>query len=139
MRYGRPNLFVDTCAFLAIASSNDRNREAACQFNRSLQHENARLTTTNFVLCETFTLMRSHLGLEAVKRFHEDLGQTELLSVFTVEPVIESAAWDIFSRYQDKQFGFTDCTSSAVMRALRIKQAFTFDVHFAQFGFESFL
>ena len=38
-------------------------------------------------------------------------------------------------KYQDKDFSLTDAISFAVMERLQITQAFTFDRHFAQYGF----
>ena len=38
-------------------------------------------------------------------------------------------------RYADKDFSFTDCTSFAVMRELRLQKALTLDHHFAQMSF----
>ena len=37
------------------------------------------------------------------------------------------AAWELFVRYADQRFSFTDCTSFALMRAIGIAEAFTFD------------
>ena len=47
--------------------------------------------------------------------------------------VIETA-WDIFQKYADKEWSFTDCTSKVVMERLQISKAFAFDQHFRQFG-----
>ena len=43
-------------------------------------------------------------------------------------------AWEIFDRYQDKDWSLTDCTSYVFMNRLEIKKAFAFDPHFDQFG-----
>ena len=42
----------------------------------------------------------------------------------------------IFFRYRDKDFSFTDCTSFAIMRELRLRAALTTDRHFRQAGFD---
>ena len=44
-------------------------------------------------------------------------------------------ARSIFVRYRDKDFSFTDCTSFAVMRQLRLTEVLTLDDHFSQMGF----
>jgi predicted nucleic acid-binding protein len=41
-------------------------------------------------------------------------------------------AWGVFHSHRDKGWSFTDCTSYAVMRRLRLSQAFAFDRHFSQ-------
>jgi len=45
-------------------------------------------------------------------------------------------AWQLFQRYRDKRYSFTDCVSFAVMKRLKLKTALTFDKHFTQAGFE---
>lgn len=42
--------------------------------------------------------------------------------------------WQVFQRFSDKEWSFTDCSSKVVMEKLRINKAFTFDHHFTQFG-----
>jgi uncharacterized protein len=51
-----------------------------------------------------------------------------------VEPEDEDAAWAIFVRYRDHAFSFTDCTSFALMRRLRLDTAVAVDSDFRSFG-----
>jgi len=44
------------------------------------------------------------------------------------------AAWEVFRKFEDKDWSFTDCASYAVMERLGINKAFAFDHHFKQFG-----
>ena len=48
---------------------------------------------------------------------------------------IEEKALDIFEKYGDKDFSFTDCVSFVVMREMGIQEAFAFDEHFNQMRF----
>ncbi len=41
----------------------------------------------------------------------------------------------LFKKYDDKDLSFTDCTSFALMKRLKVQTAFTFDGHFQQVGF----
>lgn len=43
----------------------------------------------------------------------------------------------MFTRYDDKAVGMVDCTSFAIMEQLRLTEAFTFDRHFKQVGFQT--
>jgi len=47
--------------------------------------------------------------------------------VVDVSEDTRTAAWQLFVRYADQLFSFTDCTSFALMRAMKIDEAFTFD------------
>ena len=46
------------------------------------------------------------------------------------------AAWELFKKYDDKKFSFTDVTSFQITRELNIGKAFSYDWHFEQAGFE---
>lgn len=51
-------------------------------------------------------------------------------------PEIENTAWQIFEKYDTAEFSFTDCVSFAVMQAMGLKKAFTFDSHYDIIGFQ---
>ena len=60
---------------------------------------------------------------------------TEHLSrVIRISPEDENKALEIIGAYADKKFSFTDCTSFVIMEKLNIKTAFSFDIHFKQYG-----
>jgi hypothetical protein len=44
------------------------------------------------------------------------------------------AGWEVYRRFADKQWSFTDCVSKVVMDRRGIRTAFAFDGHFRQFG-----
>ena len=44
-------------------------------------------------------------------------------------------AMEIFEKYSDQDFSFTDCTSFVLARRESVDEVFTFDRHFAMFGF----
>jgi len=56
------------------------------------------------------------------------------VKVISVSKEVEERALDLFEKYDDKTFSFTDCVSFVVMRDLGIQEAFTFDEHFVQMG-----
>ncbi|MBI5739622.1 MAG: hypothetical protein HZA16_02775 [Nitrospirae bacterium] len=57
------------------------------------------------------------------------------MSLVAIEDDFEAKAWDIFLKYKDKDFSYTDCTSFALMEKLRIDTAFSFDSHFKAMKF----
>ena len=93
------------------------------------------LVTTNFVLDENYTRLRSKIQHSAILRFKDSIRKSRQLSVVRITKTLEDQAWEIFARYDDKDCSFTDCTSFAVMRQLDITTAFAFGDHFEQFGF----
>jgi predicted nucleic acid-binding protein len=128
-------VFVDTSAFIALLDPRDDCHDQAVQVEHSLSIQAARLVTTNFVLDETYTGLRSKIQHSAILRFRDSVRQSRRLSVVRITEAVEDQAWEIFARYDDKDFSFTDCTSFAVIKQLGITTAFTFDEHFERFGF----
>jgi len=52
--------------------------------------------------------------------------------LLTEDDLIET--WQVFRRYNDKEWSFTDCSSKVVMEALGVTKALAIDRHFKQFG-----
>jgi hypothetical protein len=92
------------------------------------------LLTTVYVIDETLTLMRARGWHQKALDFGRAVFAGRLAAVRYVSPAEIAAAWDVFRRFADKDWSFTDCTSYAVIRTLGLPQAFSFDQHFRQFG-----
>jgi predicted nucleic acid-binding protein len=131
-------IFVDTWAWYALADTADTDHIIAQLTNEQLLADNYTFITTNFVLDETITLLRYNLHHTATVRFYETLQQlikAELVEYIRINESYEMDAWEIFKQYSDQKFSYTDCTSFAVMRDLKLSQVFTADHHFATLGF----
>jgi predicted nucleic acid-binding protein len=77
--------------------------------------------------------LRARVSHHVAILFKENLKKSGLIETITVTPPMEDEAFTIFKRYTDKDFSFTDCTSFALMRSLKLQKAFAFDKHFEQF------
>ena len=124
-------VFVDTGAWFAYFVRRDPDHPAAVEWMRRNRQP---LVTTDFVFDELVTL----LALRESRRVAAAAG--DLLwtqQVADLEQVVQgdlTEAWDVFRRFQDKEWSFTDCTSKVVIGRLGITEAFAFDHHFEQFG-----
>ncbi len=127
-------LFVDTAAWIGLEVINDEHHPAALAF-RQESGRGYRWVTTNWILWETVTWLRRRAGHVAAVRFGQRLLTSAKIEIITVTPPLEMTAWEFFQRYQDKHFGFIDCTSFATMQDLVLTNVFTFDEHFQQAGF----
>ena len=126
-------LFVDTGAWYALVDKNDPDHKSAEHF---LRNNKIPLLTTNFVFDETITLIRSRLGWNISKEFGQRLKDSRFVSLIAVKDEDEEKAWEIFLKYKDKDFSYTDCTSFAVMERLKLDAAFSFDSHFQTMKFQ---
>ena len=124
--------FVDTGAWYAVVDKNDPDHKGAEHFMRN---NKTPLLTTNFVFDETITLLRRRLGWSVAKDFGHRLKDSGFVSIVAVRDEDEERAWEIFLKYKDKDFSYTDCTSFAVMERLKMDTSFTFDSHFQTMKF----
>ncbi|MFA4911013.1 MAG: PIN domain-containing protein [Desulfobacteria bacterium] len=126
-------LFIDTGAWYAVVDKKDPDHRVAKHF---LRNNKIPFLTTNFIFDETITLIRSRLGWRVARDFGERLKQSGFVSIIAVKDEDEERAWEIFLKYRDKDFSYTDCTSFAVMERLKIDMAFSFDSHFQIMKFQ---
>lgn len=128
--------FVDTSAFVALVDRKDRNHASAKRALRTFGKTRTSLVTSTYVADEVITLVRMRLSHAAAVQAGEALFRSHWCRLLDVDAATREAAWNIFVRYDDKVFSFTDCTSFALMRALESDEAFTFDrADFSAAGF----
>jgi uncharacterized protein len=125
-------VFVDTSAWYALLDRTDAEHTAIVD---QLREHRVRLTTSNFVVSETITLLRYKVGWAFACNFGDKIRTGKLAELERISPADEDAAWRIFLRYRDHTFSFVDCTSFALMERLCLTTAITLDEDFRTFGF----
>ena len=129
-------VFVDTGGWMACADGADP-AHASCMAARDEVLEAGRsLITTDFVVDETLTLIRFRLGLGAAKAWWQQIDGSTRLRWERVENDRFERARQLFFQYRDKDLSFTDCTSIAIMRELKLATVITTARHFHQVGFD---
>lgn len=128
-------VFLDTGAFLALADEDDDYHAAAKSLYAKLLQSKAQLLTSNFVLSETYTLIRFRVSHQAAVKLMKAFDQSGI-KVLRAGEAIEKTAKAIFVRYDDKDFSFVDCTSFALIDHHRLDHTFAFDAHFHQYRFK---
>lgn len=129
-------IFTDTSFFKAIVDPKDDFYKQAKKILKNLQKEKATLITSNYVLDESFTLIKLRCGREMVDRFRKDLSESSLvITIMRITVADEAKAWDWFLK-DWADLSFTDCVSFALMNRLGINRIVTFDKHFQRAGFK---
>lgn len=128
-------LFVDTAGWVACADQADAAHSSTVSARDQWLEKAGLLITTDYVVDETLTLLRLRLGIAAAETWWSQIENSSRLRWEFIGPERADAARNIFFRYRDKDFSFTDCTSFAVMRELKLREALTVDRHFSQMGF----
>lgn len=124
--------FADSSFFIALTVDRDRRHAEAVSL---LGAGDERLITTNHVLGETWTFLRSRYNHAAATGFLERIDASARTEVVFVERQLESEAWSWLRRHDERPYSFVDATSFALMRHRRINEAFAFDGDFTAAGF----
>ena len=61
-----------------------------------------------------------------------------VINLVRVDEELMLKAWSYFKKQDDKRYSFTDCTSFALMKEMRLTHCLAFDRHFEQAGFRLF-
>lgn len=128
-------VFVDTSAFLAVLSADDRFHEAARNQWQAIIEQDESLICNNYILVETFALLQSRFGATALQVFQNSI--VPILTISVVESELHERAVSALLAAQRRQLSMVDCSAMETMRALGIRRVFTFDPHYVQYGFES--
>lgn len=126
-------IFVDTSALYALLVSTDQNHPSASSTFRGLRGSS--LITHNYVTLECVALTQVRHGLKAVKILLNDL--LAVVETQWVEPKLHSEAVAGLLASDRRDVSLVDRVSFAFMRDRGITDAFAFDRHFAEEGFNS--
>jgi predicted nucleic acid-binding protein len=124
-------IFVDTGAWYAVSVPGDPCHAMAVAW---LTSNNQPLITTDYIADETLTLLRSRGENARALHVGAELFTGSRCQLHYLTPAEIDEAWAVFSKYRDKEWSFTDCTSKVVIEKFSIAAAFSFDRHFTQFG-----
>lgn len=124
---------IDTSAFLAIVASGDEFHEAAVATWRSLILDDEALICNNYILVETLTLIQRRRGMDAARAFHA--GVLPSVSIRWVTEELHSRAMAALLAADRRYLSLVDCAAFETMRQEGVERVFTFDPHYAEFGF----
>lgn len=129
-------VFTDTSFFKAYIDKKDQFHQKALKIFEQLKISQVLLITSNYILDETFTLLRVKCNLELAHEFKRALEEFDTgLKIVRVTVADEADAWDYFIKDWSK-LSFTDCVSFALMKRLELKRVVAFDTHFQKAGFQ---
>ncbi|MBC7130303.1 type II toxin-antitoxin system VapC family toxin [Candidatus Bathyarchaeota archaeon] len=134
-------LFIDSSAYIAFYNERDEKHREAEKFIEEIKNGvfgPVIFYTTDYIFDEVVT---SILLLTKRKDLAIKVGEAIISSKVTrivkVDDTTFKNAWDMFIKFKDKLWSFTDCTSFALMKRYKLATAFTFDEHYRQAGFKT--
>jgi len=129
------NYFVDTSFWCALYDAKDKNYQKARLLWKNAASYPLKLFISDYIFDEIVTLVRRRLSHTHALDLAESLLNSKVIIFLEVDKEVREKAWQIFKKYDDKDFSFTDCSSFALMQGCGIKKALAFDQHFEQMGF----
>ena len=126
-------LFVDTSALIAVLDADDEFHTPAKTYWTEANCVETIWTTSNYLVLEAFAVIQRRLGMQAVTVFLHDV--LPVINVEWLDVAIHNVGVTALTTAQRRDLSLVDCTSFALMRHLGIRQAFTFNRHFAEQGF----
>jgi predicted nucleic acid-binding protein len=128
-------LLIDSAALLALYDRGDKYHLRAKRAFQSLSEEKVTFIVTDYLVAEATTLILGRAGHLQAVICGDWLLNLPRVRLLRVEVDVWNEAWQLFKKYDDKEFSFVDCASFIVMRREHLVDAFTFDRHFEQMGF----
>ncbi|MBM3241956.1 type II toxin-antitoxin system VapC family toxin [Candidatus Poribacteria bacterium] len=133
-------IFLDTSFLVAYYNADDVNHTDARKLVREMEGTKISFLTSDYIFDETLTILLVRAGKEkAIKVCNTLLKDIEAGDIkwMRVNEEVFRKSTEIFTRFVDKKWSFTDCTSYILMKDSGIKKGASFDEHFRQFGFET--
>jgi len=129
-------IFVDTSGWVGLFVANDETHKKAVSIFEGLKKKKTPMYTSDYVLDETITTILARGNHKQSVIAGKVLFTSEIIKIVYVYPDYFRATWELYQKYKDKQFSFTDVSSFSIMKDLNIKKAFAFDREFIQAGIE---
>ncbi len=129
-------VFVDTSGWVALFVGKDKNHKKAVLIFEDLKKRKALIYTSDYCIDETITTVLARGDHRQSVLAGKALFSSEIIKIVHVSPDYLESAWELYQKYRDKKFSFTDVTSFTIMKALGIGRAFGFDREFVQAGIE---
>lgn len=94
------------------------------------------MVTSDFILDEVVTTVLARDGHNSAVIAGRFIFNSKVIQLVWLDQEMKFRAWDYFTRHNDKDYSFTDCTSFVLMKEMKITRYLSFDDHFRQAGFK---
>ena len=125
--------FVDTSGFYALLDPTDSFHARARDCFRRSRAESWQLLTTNYVVHESWALIQSRLGWEAMDAWRDRL--LAHCETVWVDEHLHALGEARCRQARERRLSLTDCISIEVMRQRSIRDFIGRDEHFEREGF----
>ncbi|MBI4419932.1 MAG: type II toxin-antitoxin system VapC family toxin [Gemmatimonadetes bacterium] len=128
-------IFVDAGIWYGAANPRLAEHETSAAALRAAVDDSRTVVTTNLVIGEAHALLLKRVHRDAALAFLREVRNPPNVVVTSTPEIEKRAIAEWIEQYADQAFSFADAVSFAVMAERGIKEALTFDRHFAAAGF----
>lgn len=132
-------IFLDTSYLVALAIENDENHKKAVEISLIIEQSEIQIYTTQAIILEIGNSLSKLKYRSSAIGLIEFLKSDSSISIIKLDTELFDAAFELFSKRPDKEWGLVDCISFIVMQEQEITDALTADEHFTQAGFRALL
>ena len=127
-------VFIDTGAFYALIDRDDPYHVVAYKEWSQILTHSTQLIITNYIISETYTLLRYRLGGKIACEFLDAIEESTKIGrikVVIAALEIEKQARQLLQHFFDYDLSYTDAISLATIKQIQIPVVFSFDGHFS--------
>ncbi len=128
-------VFVDTSGFYGALNPEDPYHRKARELLLRAEAERWRLVTSNYVVQESWALIQTRLGWDAVEAWHRAL--LSRCEIVWVDEELHSLGAARCRQAGERRLSLTDCVSFEVMHRERLREFIGDDEHFTNEGFSA--
>jgi uncharacterized protein len=125
-------VLLDTGAVYAFVVRSDANHVSARRLVKTWLSRGGSFVLSDVVFAETMTLLKARVGGDIAIRVGRELRDGPAYAWVALGAEGERETWNVFQRFDDKHWSYTDCALLVLGRRLEIEQVFSFDRHIAQ-------
>jgi predicted nucleic acid-binding protein len=124
-------IIIDTSAFYALASANDKFHSKAKVIYERLIDQKFELYTSSYIFVEAAALIQHRLGFQALRIFVDSV--RESFHFLWIDRHTHWQAWEILKEQYSREISFVDLTTVLLAKSLDAR-VFAFDEDFRQEG-----
>jgi predicted nucleic acid-binding protein len=132
-------VFLDSHGWIALLNAADELHERADALWKKLGEQHYQVIVTDWIVAETGNGLARTRARSRFVRIMRALLQDPRATFVRVDAKLLVRALELYEHRSDKEWGLVDCASILVMEDHDIREAFTYDKHFKQAGFECLL
>lgn len=125
-------IFIDTSAYIAILNPNDSLHNQALNIVKEHLTKESQVMTSYAILGEVLTVGSIRYNRQAAIDFVTPLLKNTSHMVLESEDLLEKS-FKVFKTIKDKNVGWVDCLSFAIIEEFNIKEVFSFDKAFKKY------